>query len=523
MEAKSSQPRLALVYIVAFVTGAIVMSFEMLGSRYLNPYFGSGIYTWASLISTVLIALAAGYVFGGWLADRSPTMATLGGTVIIGSAYLVILPAFSDPILEAVLASIDNVKFGSLISALAIMFFPVVFLGMYSPFAIRLLLRSTQQSGSVSGAVYGISTFGSIVGTLGTTFFLMPLAGSRSLTIALGAIGVISGITLIITPLLKARLTARSNAAAVLIAAAIASVAPSPSKAADVLDDRAVAAVLAMKDGTIARLETDYNNIFITKRQSYVVMAFQRYSEKYTESVSNLKDPKELPVYYTQVMTLGAIYPDEVKNCLMIGLGGGSLSTYLAAHMPDLTIDNVELDPGVIAAAKRYFGLRETQNIRFFDSDGRVYLNRNKTAYDLILIDAFRGGYVPFHLLTKEFYVLLKQRLSASGVVVFNIHSGTKLYSSTLLTLKSVFPAVDLYSANGNVIAIAGGSEAQSNEALKRRAGAVQQRIPFRYPLPTLLGSRMEWPEIASAELLTDDFAPVDLYDAIREGNKRKW
>ena len=42
-----------LVYLVAFTTGAIVMSFEMLGSRYLNPYFGSGIYTWASLISTV--------------------------------------------------------------------------------------------------------------------------------------------------------------------------------------------------------------------------------------------------------------------------------------------------------------------------------------------------------------------------------------------------------------------------------------------------------------------------------------
>src|SRR5262249_37692385 len=46
-----------LIYFVAFVTGAIVMSFEMLGSRYLNPYFGSGIYTWAALISTVLAAL----------------------------------------------------------------------------------------------------------------------------------------------------------------------------------------------------------------------------------------------------------------------------------------------------------------------------------------------------------------------------------------------------------------------------------------------------------------------------------
>jgi hypothetical protein len=60
------------------VTGAIVMSFEMLGSRYLNPYFGSGIYTWAALISTVPAALTVGYFLGGWLADRMPSPTVLG-------------------------------------------------------------------------------------------------------------------------------------------------------------------------------------------------------------------------------------------------------------------------------------------------------------------------------------------------------------------------------------------------------------------------------------------------------------
>src|SRR5499433_2395763 len=162
----------AIVYGGAFVTGAIVMSFEMLGSRYLNPYFGSGIYTWASLISTVLAALTVGYFIGGWLADRTASAAVLGVTVLIGSAYILLLPAFAAVLLELVLAGVDDVKAGSLLSALAIMFFPVTFLGMYSPFAIRLLLSSAQRSGMVSGTVYGISTAGSIVGTLGTTFFL---------------------------------------------------------------------------------------------------------------------------------------------------------------------------------------------------------------------------------------------------------------------------------------------------------------------------------------------------------------
>src|SRR3984885_1494220 len=83
----------AAIYVVAFIMGAIVMSFEMLGSRYLNPYFGSSIYTWAALISTVLIALTAGYFLGGALADRTASVAVLGATVLLGSAYLLALPS----------------------------------------------------------------------------------------------------------------------------------------------------------------------------------------------------------------------------------------------------------------------------------------------------------------------------------------------------------------------------------------------------------------------------------------------
>ncbi len=131
----------AVIYSVAFITGAIVMSFEMLGSRYLNPYFGSGIYTWAALISTVLIALTAGYFLGGSLADRTASPAVLAVTVIVGSGYLLALPSFAQAVLEFVLAGVDDIRAGSLISSLALMFFPVTLLGMYSPFAIRLLLR----------------------------------------------------------------------------------------------------------------------------------------------------------------------------------------------------------------------------------------------------------------------------------------------------------------------------------------------------------------------------------------------
>ena len=180
----------------------------MLGSRYLNPFFGSGIYTWAALISTVLAALCIGYFLGGWLADRAPSMAVLGVTVITGSAYVLLIPVFADRMLELLLAGIDDVRNGSLVASFAILFFPVTLLGMYSPFAIRLLLTDPRHSGRVSGTVYGVNTLGSIVGTLATTFYLIPLMGSRAITISLGIGGIVAGLVLIAAARLSRRVPA---------------------------------------------------------------------------------------------------------------------------------------------------------------------------------------------------------------------------------------------------------------------------------------------------------------------------
>jgi spermidine synthase len=506
-----------VIYLIAFVTGAIVMSFEMLGSRYLNPYFGSGIYTWASLISTVLGALTVGYFIGGWLADRSPSVLVLGVTVLIGSLYMLVLPSFAQPMLEWVLTGIDDIKAGSLLASMAILFFPVTFFGMYSPFAIRLMLRSAARSGTISGAVYGISTIGSIAGTLGTTFFLLPSMGSRTLTLTLGAIGVASALVLIALPSLARR---RAAAPALVVTMLFACAA---ARAQALIDEQARAALFKRPDGQIARIETEFNDIFITKRRHELTMSFQLKGWDYTESVTNLRDPDDLPVHYTRFMPVALAYPETPAKILMIGLGGGSISTYLGRAMPDVAIDTVEIDSGVINAAKRYFGIVETPRVKYLAADGRVFLNRNKQLYDLILVDAFHGGYVPFHLLTKEFYTLIKQRLAPGGAAAFNVHDGTKLYVSTIKTLNEVFPGVHLYpTGEGEVIMVATAQAAPADDALQERATALQHKHGFRYPLPGLMAKRIAQPVLDKAELLTDDFAPVNLYDAIGRDQKRK-
>jgi spermidine synthase len=508
----------AVIYLAAFVTGAIVMSFEMLGSRYLNPYFGSGIYTWASLISTVLAALCVGYLIGGVAADRYPSAAVLGATVLIGSAYILVLPLFSEALMEFVLAAVDDVKAGSLAAAFTILFFPVTFLGMYSPFGIRLLLRSAQSSGRVSGTVYGISTLGSIIGTLGTTFYLIPAMGTRAITLTLGAAGILSGLVLIAAPKLR-----RVPAAAFALALALLLSVPQ-GRANDLVDAAIRAEMLKRPDGRVAHIETEYNDIFVTKRRNELTMSFQVKGYDYTESIANLRDPDDLPVRYTQMMTVSVIYPPEPKRVLMIGLGGGSISSYLGRFLPDTEIDTVEIDPGVVRAAKSYFGMKETARVRYLEGDGRVFLNRRKETWDLILVDAFHGGYVPFHLLTKEFYTLLKARLAPGGAIAFNVHDGTKLYASTLLTLRAVFPGLHLYpSGQGEVITVVTNEAAPDPDVLKQRAAAMQEKFRFRFALPELAARRTERENATQkGELLTDDFAPVNLYDTIGEKKRKK-
>ena len=505
------------LYLVAFVTGAIVMSFEMLGSRYLAPSFGAGIYTWASLISTVLLALCAGYFIGGTLADRYPSPTVLGATVSIGSVYLLLLPAFSDSVVQFFAWQIDDIKLGSLAAAVAIMLFPVTFLGMYSPFAIRLLMHSRQDAGSVSGTVYGISTAGSILGTLATTFFLIPLIGTRAITFMLGILGLFGGALLFATASSWWRPARVGIVAAVL--AAQAAMLP-PVRAEDAFDPQIRAAMLTKNDGQIAHLETVYNDIFVTKEASVLKMSFQWKAWRFYQSEVNLADPDDLPMLYARAISIAAIFPQDIKRVLVLGLGAGWIPVYLSRFLPGATIDAVELDPGVIDVAKKYFGLRETEKLRLITGDARVFLNRHTEPYDLIFVDAFTGSYIPFHLMTKEFYQLVRSRLAPHGVAAFNFLPTAEVFESNLRTVKLVFDNLDFFNSGErqldttNVI-LFGRLDPLSEAETLQRALAAQAHYKFRFDVSQLVTERrFPAPKALKGDVLTDDYAAADVLDA---------
>ncbi len=322
------------------------------------------------------------------------------------------------------------------------------------------------------------------------------------------------------------RRSAGSRPLVFALLAALALSCHAPSAASEELYDPAIRAeMLKRRDGRIARVETEFNDIFITKRRAELTMSFQVKGWDYTESVINLRDPDDLPVRYTQVMTLAVAFPEEPKKILMIGLGGGAISTYLGRFMPQADIETVEIDAGVIGAAKTYFGIRGNERVRYTQADGRVFLTRSKDLYDVILIDAFFGGYVPFHLLTQEFYTRIKQRLAPGGVAAFNVHEATKLYASTVRTLSEVFPTIYLFpTGEGEMIAVVSNSPALDREALTQRAAAAQQRYNFRFPLTQFVQRRVADPklEAVNGQLLTDDYAPVNLNDQPGKERRKK-
>jgi spermidine synthase len=219
-------------------------------------------------------------------------------------------------------------------------------------------------------------------------------------------------------------------------------------------------------------------------------------------------------------MGIAAIFPPEIRRVLLLGLGAGSIAVYLHRFVPDAAIDAVELDPGVIEAAKKYFGLRETATFRLIPGDARMFLNRHPEPYDLIFVDAFTGSYIPFHLMTKEFYQLVRNRLSPHGVAAFNFLPSKDIFESNVRTVSLVFDNIDLFNSGSrdiwesNVIVL-GRLDPSSDAETLQKAAAAQERYKFRFDVSKLVTEgRAPVPKELTGKVLTDDFAAADVLEA---------
>ncbi|MEW6569746.1 MAG: fused MFS/spermidine synthase [Nitrospirota bacterium] len=197
-----------MIKFIVFVCGTVVMSFEILGSRVLAPNFGSSVFVWGSLISVFLAGLSAGYYLGGKVADINPSSRKLALIIIAPAVLLITFPLYGAPLSDWIFMKDMGIRLSPLLASMLLFFVPSVFLGAVSPYTVKLLICSLHTSGKTVGTLYALSTLGSILGTLLTSFYLITVTGVKSLIMAEGVI-----LMAISTPLLFTNLICRREEA----------------------------------------------------------------------------------------------------------------------------------------------------------------------------------------------------------------------------------------------------------------------------------------------------------------------
>jgi len=276
----------------------------------------------------------------------------------------------------------------------------------------------------------------------------------------------------------------------------------------------------------VEQFDTIYNSLTIERRGDYVEMRARARGSEALESAVDLTDPLKLVVPYTRSLYSGLFFNPRPKRVMMIGLGGAGFHRLFAAAFPDTLLQTVELDPKVFELCRTRMEFKPTANTPVAIMDGRMFVKRDKGQWDWLILDAFRGGFVPPHLKTVEFYRECAARLNERGVFVTNLHATTELFYSDVKTIQAVFPQVVLFNTDGrgNVIAC----------AVKYATPVVTE--PATWPTPEMLmapaflgrldlatvrAERMPIPveRMRNAKVLSDDFAPVEFLDALKANN----
>jgi spermidine synthase len=478
-----------------FLCGAVVMVIELTGSRIMAPFLGTSLVVWTSLIGVILAAMSAGYWWGGRLADRRPERKLLGRIILLAAFATAAVAGIKTFVLGFLQSQGAGLHAGAVWGALVLFAPPALLLGMVAPFAVRLKLTHKRTGGQTAGNLYAISTIGSIVGTFAAGFVLIAWLGSTNILLLMAAV-------LALAALLASQSGAGLKAGA--LAAFIAML------VFGVYYDKKLAAA------GFVDIDTPYNRVIVYNGEepdsgrptrTMVTGPRGRQSAMYLDHASDLVVP------YTRYYRLVEHFAPGMKRLLVLGGGGYSFPKYALANYPAVTVDVVEIDPGITRLAREFFNLKDHPRLRVIEEDARTFLNRNRRLYDAILCDTFNSDYsIPFHMTTREAIERIRDSLSPNGVVLVNVLSAIegdrgRLFQSMYATYASVFPKVSAFA-----LAERNPSEWQNIMiaafASDREPGATEPRGEMK----ALLAHRLQPPEPATAPLLTDDYAPVDRY-----------
>ncbi|MGB2331456.1 MAG: spermidine synthase, partial [Pseudomonadales bacterium] len=268
----------------------------------------------------------------------------------------------------------------------------------------------------------------------------------------------------------------------------------------------------------IHREKSLYRNIEVQETGRDRCLVFAQRSDDRRQSCVNLKNPDRVVFSYVRMTFAGLLLNERPGSILIVGLGGGTLPSALGALYPEASIDVIEIDPAVVRVAESFFDFQVSDRVKVWVQDARVFIKRagrRGDQYDLIILDAFTGEYIPEHLMTREFLQETQSLLSNTGVLVANTFSSSELYDYESVTYRDVFGKFFNFKlpASGNRVVIASSKPLPDSRALQ--AAASRLSVPLsRFGVaiesfPRFLTTRSDWDE--DAPVLTDQFSPANL------------
>lgn len=415
--------------LIVFFTGICVTALEIASARLISPFFGSTVYVWGGAIGTVLFALAVGYWLGGLVIDRHPHIRVLAMVLFIAAVATLAIPwmylGTTSWLSDWSASQHIPVAVGVMVSMIILFFIPILALGMVSPMALKLSAPTSDQIGSWSGALSGMATFGSILGTFVAAYATIPLLGTRW---TIYAAGVVLLLMSTIVSMLGRRLRVLGVFMAVLTAINIAWLPFIP------------------REGVAAEKESAYQLVQVIQHENTRLLVHDAglgIQSLYTpgqEYTNSSYDVFGLLPYLPQV-------DGNKRSVLLLGLGGGNIVRLYEKHLGsqfDFDITAVEIDPTVVQMAKQYFDLVQLET-RVIIDDARHFLRHDSKTYDIIIIDAYtHETQIPVMLATREFFQQVRGRMNPGGVLGINALAfrESRFLPKFLTTLASVFPDV---------------------------------------------------------------------------------
>ncbi len=479
-------------YAVVATTGAVIMALEIISSRVLAPSFGNSVYVWGSIISVFLAALSVGYYLGGRLADRQPRLANLGRLILAGAVCEVVLLFAGTRLAEVFGGWTGSSPGGTLLAATVLFGPPSLFLATVSPFAVRLAARDLAHLGNTAGRLFALSTAGSLVGTLGCTFLLIPYLRLQQ-TLGLLLLATVLTGCLAVAGEWRRELAALGLAAALAVAA-VTGMVSRPARA----------------EGVLFVKVTPYQTLHIRESGSQRFMLGDRtlYS-----AVDMETGEATLPVLRYAPAAL--LLKQDIESLLVLGMGGGSIGKHLRAGLGEIEVDYVDIDPAVAELAERFLGFEAGPGERVHVDDARQFLRRSQRRWDYIFGDAYIGLSVPFHLTTTEFFAEVKRRLEPGGVFGLNLAGGLEDPFSRAIfhTVSESFLTTYAFGVRGaaNVVLLAIDQKLTlPKQQMLQRGQELDRRWRFDPTLTLIASSRLDVTlDPAEAVLLTDAFAPA--------------